>query len=154
MTEESDSNSIFSISMGAVNNTQITEEHSIYIDNVNLIEVVESEDDDNTNNPNNPNDPNDPSIKDDIDDNNNNNGSNGNNGNNNSNSANNSGNNNNANNKVPSQDKNTNSTLVETGKESYLELFGVILVLLGIGITGLNKKYKKQTNQFTNKLEI
>ena len=40
MTEESDSNSIFSISMGAVNNTQITEEHSIYIDNVNLIEVV------------------------------------------------------------------------------------------------------------------
>lgn len=146
MTEESDSNSIFSISMGAVNNTQITEEHSIYIDNVNLIEVVESEDDDNTNNPNNPNDPNDPSIKDDIDDNNNNNGSNGNNGNNNSNSANNSGNNNNANNKVPSQDKNTNSTLVETGKESYLALFGVILVLLGIGITGLNKKYKKQTN--------
>jgi len=143
MTEESDSNSIFSISMGAVNNTQITEEHSIYIDNVNLIEVVESEDDDNTNNPNNPNDP---SIKDDIDDNNNNNGSNGNNGNNNSNSANNSGNNNNANNKVPSQDKNTNSTLVETGKESYLALFGVILVLLGIGITGLNKKYKKQTN--------
>ncbi len=73
-------------------------------------------------------------------------GSNGNNGNNNSNSANNSGNNNNANNKVPSQDKNTNSTLVETGKESYLALFGVILVLLGIGITGLNKKYKKQTN--------
>ncbi len=143
MTEESDSNSIFSISMGAVNNTQITEEHSIYIDNVNLIEVVESEDDDNTNNPNNHNDP---SIKDDIDDNNNNNGSNGNNGNNNSNSANNSGNNNNANNKVPSQDKNTNSTLVETGKESYLALFGVILVLLGIGITGLNKKYKKQTN--------
>lgn len=143
MTEESDSNSIFSISMGAVNNTQITEEHSIYIDNVNLIEVVESEDDDNTNNPNNPNDP---SIKDDIDDNNNNNGSNGNNGNNNSNSANNSGNNNNANNKVPSQDKNTNSTLVETGKESYLALFGVILVLLGIGIAGLNKKYKKQTN--------
>lgn len=38
MTEESDENSIFSIAMGAVNNIQITDEHSISIDNVKLEE--------------------------------------------------------------------------------------------------------------------
>ncbi|CAM2077442.1 MAG: Laminarinase [uncultured Clostridium sp.] len=38
MTEESDENAIFSIAMGAVNNIQITEEHSISIDNVKLEE--------------------------------------------------------------------------------------------------------------------
>ncbi len=41
MTEESDENSIFTISMGAVNNIQITEEHSISIDNVKLEEYEE-----------------------------------------------------------------------------------------------------------------
>ena len=40
MTEESDENSIFSIAMGAVNGTQITDEHSINIDNVKLEEYV------------------------------------------------------------------------------------------------------------------
>ena len=38
MTEESDENSIFSIAMGAVNGAQITDEHSINIDNVRLEE--------------------------------------------------------------------------------------------------------------------
>lgn len=40
MTEESDENSIFSIAMGAVNGTQITDEHSINIDNVKLEEYI------------------------------------------------------------------------------------------------------------------
>ena len=40
MTEESDENSIFSIAMRAVNGTQITDEHSINIDNVKLEEYV------------------------------------------------------------------------------------------------------------------
>lgn len=39
MTENTDLNSIFSISMGAVNDIQINNKHSIYIDNVNLVEV-------------------------------------------------------------------------------------------------------------------
>lgn len=39
MTENSDLNSILSISMGAVNDIQINDKHSIYIDNVNLVEV-------------------------------------------------------------------------------------------------------------------
>ena len=43
MTENSDLNSIFSISMGAVNNIQINEAHSIYIDNINLVEVNDIE---------------------------------------------------------------------------------------------------------------
>lgn len=43
MTENTDLNSIFSISMGAVNDVQITDKHSIYIDNVNLVEVKDSE---------------------------------------------------------------------------------------------------------------
>lgn len=43
MTENSDLNSIFSISMGAVNDTQISDKHSIYIDNVNLVEVNDVE---------------------------------------------------------------------------------------------------------------
>ena len=40
MTEESDENSIFSIAMRAVNGTQITDEHSINIDNVKLEEYI------------------------------------------------------------------------------------------------------------------
>ena len=43
MTENSDLNSIFSMSMGAINNIQINEAHSIYIDNINLVEVIDIE---------------------------------------------------------------------------------------------------------------
>ena len=50
------------------------------------------------------------------------------------------------NNKVPGQDKNTNSTLVKTGQESYWGLFGIALMLIGVVTvaSSLNKKYKGQ----------
>ena len=43
MTEETDANSIFTISMGAVNGKQITDKHTVTIDNVKLEELVDIE---------------------------------------------------------------------------------------------------------------
>lgn len=43
MTNATDEKTILSISMGAVNGTQITDKHTVYIDNVSLEEVPESE---------------------------------------------------------------------------------------------------------------
>ena len=43
MTEDTDLNSIFTISMGAVNNQQITNEHSVFVDNVKLVEVTDTD---------------------------------------------------------------------------------------------------------------
>lgn len=43
MTEDTDEGSIFNIAMGAVGDTQITDKHTVYIDNIVLEEIDESE---------------------------------------------------------------------------------------------------------------